>query len=1360
MERFAIMMKTTFMLLVAVVMFSLTATEAQASHFRYGTVSWRPTGAPGEVEFRIKVSYRRTFDSGLGGPIGGTFTQDSFDFGDDTFDTPVFTITSFSDTDDFTIGEATLTHTYPASPTSFTASYGSCCRISNLNNTGSGSYRFATLVTPGGANSSPDTSLPPIVTVGNSNAASFVVPASDVDRDPLRFRVASATENGGVNPPPNFTINPSTGQVTWDTTGLNQTNFWTAQIVIEDLDANGNIKSTIAIDFLLQIRSSVGMPPTVTINPPGPLSVRPNTPVTFTVTGNDPDPNSRVTLNASGVPTGATLSPSLGSAMSPPVTSTFNWTPTPADAGSYTITFTATDDTFQQALASINIFVENNDPPTISCPPPVTVQSTSATGTSVPLSVQVQDANGDALTVTWNVDGSDVQTDNVAASTTPATVMLTRNYAPGTHNVIVTVSDAKAAPVSCSTTVQVLPPAIETPIGNNVTVQMGNATIIFANVTAAGTTSIAEINPASAGTLPFGYTLTGDSRASDISTTATVSGLITVCLAAPTVFDPLTLSRLRLLHGESNALVDRTASVDSASRSVCAQVTSLSPFVLAQAPVQTLSGRITNASGASLSGVSVMLNVFQSNFSSGLTLAPAITGDDGSYQFTVAAGGDYTVMPTLAGVTFSPPSHVFSRLSGNQTGNFVAQTAVSISGRVTNRAGGGVAGVLVTLTGAVSQATRTLGDGTYSFTNLPPNPNGVYTVIVEDPTQSFDQTRRDFSNLTSDAVFNIQATRQPSPTPPPPIRGDFEGPQVDRNIFNFGTLTTGATDPAVLVFQEGGQLKINPRENITDASFNGLVTVRAVDFNDTRASVEVVQSTDNGAQTVFGVGSDTQNFFRFIAQDPDVVLTPSGASNAKVNGDARRLDTGSRQLIFQTRIGGALSSVSVAYNPVQHRFWRFRHDAPSNTMFFETSPQPQGPFTIQRRLPLSGDIGVLATELSAGTAGAVSKPGQAIFDNLLVQPSTTRSSTLSFAGASYQGNEGDGKITINVRRAGVNVSSASSVVFATEPSDARPCAAIDSKARARCDFETTVGQLTFAPGETEKSFSIFLTDDAYVEGTETFRVALSNASGGFGLADPFVVTVTITDNDSNPAAANPLSRPEFFVRQQYLDFLSREPEPAGFNAWVNVMRQCAFEGNFGPGKTGSDATCDRIMVSSSFFRSQEFQLKGFFVYRFYKASLGRQPTYEEFLRDMSNVSGETDAEVNARREAFADLWVSRTDFRALMETVSNADYVDQLAARAGITIANREALVNDLNAGRRTRAQALRAVVDSPELFDREFNPAFVLIQYFGYLQRDPDPEGYESWLEQLNATGDFRTMIFGFLYSREYISRFGPPIN
>ena len=93
-----------------------------------------------------------------------------------------------------------------------------------------------------------------------------------------------------------------------------------------------------------------------------------------------------------------------------------------------------------------------------------------------------------------------------------------------------------------------------------------------------------------------------------------------------------------------------------------------------------------------------------------------------------------------------------------------------------------------------------------------------------------------------------------------------------------------------------------------------------------------------------------------------------------------------------------------------------------------------------------------------------------------------------------------------------------------------------------------------------------------------------------------------------------------------------------------------------------------------------------------------------------------------------------------------------------MTVSNRDQLVNNLNTGAQTRAQVLRVVVDSPELFNREYNAAFVLMQYFGYLQRDPDETGYNNWLSLLNRTGDYRTMIFGFLYSQEYISRFGTP--
>jgi hypothetical protein len=150
------------------------------------------------------------------------------------------------------------------------------------------------------------------------------------------------------------------------------------------------------------------------------------------------------------------------------------------------------------------------------------------------------------------------------------------------------------------------------------------------------------------------------------------------------------------------------------------------------------------------------------------------------------------------------------------------------------------------------------------------------------------------------------------------------------------------------------------------------------------------------------------------------------------------------------------------------------------------------------------------------------------------------------------------------------------------------------------------------------------------------------------------------------------------------------------------------------------------------------------------------PTYEEFLRDTTSVTGGTAAEVVAKREAFGKSWVERNDFLALTETLTDGEYVDYLTKTAGVEIGSRAQVASDLGGRRRTRAQVLLEVVESPQFIDQEYNAAFVLMQYFGYLQRDPDAAGYASWLELLNRTGDFRTMIFGFLYSREYQMRFG----
>ena len=110
---------------------------------------------------------------------------------------------------------------------------------------------------------------------------------------------------------------------------------------------------------------------------------------------------------------------------------------------------------------------------------------------------------------------------------------------------------------------------------------------------------------------------------------------------------------------------------------------------------------------------------------------------------------------------------------------------------------------------------------------------------------------------------------------------------------------------------------------------------------------------------------------------------------------------------------------------------------------------------------------------------------------------------------------------------------------------------------------------------------------------------------------PNVATITINNNDTTDAAINPLNDATFFVRQQYLDFLRREPDAPGLNGWLNTLNNCA----------AGDTSCDRVHVSQMFYQSEEFQQRGYFIYRFYSTSFGRKPDYTEFRLDSSNVSG-------------------------------------------------------------------------------------------------------------------------------------------
>ena len=255
---------------------------------------------------------------------------------------------------------------------------------------------------------------------------------------------------------------------------------------------------------------------------------------------------------------------------------------------------------------------------------------------------------------------------------------------------------------------------------------------------------------------------------------------------------------------------------------------------------------------------------------------------------------------------------------------------------------------------------------------------------------------------------------------------------------------------------------------------------------------------------------------------------------------------------------------------------------------------------------------------------------------------------------------------------------------------------------------------------------------------------------------------------------NPIGDTRFFVRQHYRDFLNREPDRNGLNFWSNEIASC-----------GLDQACNdvkHVNVSAAFFLSIEFENTGYLVYRMYKAAFGdiNPPTVpvpirlEEFLPDTIQIGqgvqvgiGNWEQQLEANKQAFASNFVLRARFINAFAGTSNATFVDRMDANSGdaLSQSERDNLVNALNAGTLTRAQVLRAIAEDQTLRDAEFRKAFVLMQYFGYLRRNPDsaPDtnfgGWQFWLNKLNQfNGNFvqAEMVKAFITSIEYRQRFG----
>ena len=341
---------------------------------------------------------------------------------------------------------------------------------------------------------------------------------------------------------------------------------------------------------------------------------------------------------------------------------------------------------------------------------------------------------------------------------------------------------------------------------------------------------------------------------------------------------------------------------------------------------------------------------------------------------------------------------------------------------------------------------------------------------------------------------------------------------------------------------------------------------------------------------------------------------------------------------------------------------------------------------------IDGTIG----EPSAGqtmSGGSLTQTG-GFWNTLAPQPTPLAGPGMfALSAPSYTVNEDLTEAIITVNRTN-GTSGAASVDFSTTNGTGfTPCNQFNNVAAQNCDFAFTTGTLSFASGDTTKTFSVLISKDAYLEGNETVSLSLTNPTAGATLSAQSAATLTIIDNPSVPVNSQPIDDATTFVGQHYHDFLARQADQGGQDFWTSQITQC-----------GSDANCirtQRITVSNAFFYELEYQQTGSYVFRMYRAAFGNSqpfpnpdsanqteskklPSYAVFAPDRARVVGGADLAIG--QQNFANTFVQRNEF--LSRYPANLD-------GSGFVDAVLNNILNDTAADLRSQRTALISLFNS-----------------------------------------------------------------
>ena len=214
---------------------------------------------------------------------------------------------------------------------------------------------------------------------------------------------------------------------------------------------------------------------------------------------------------------------------------------------------------------------------------------------------------------------------------------------------------------------------------------------------------------------------------------------------------------------------------------------------------------------------------------------------------------------------------------------------------------------------------------------------------------------------------------------------------------------------------------------------------------------------------------------------------------------------------------------------------------------------------------------------------------------------------------------------------------------------------------------------------------------------------------------------------------------ENFVRQQYLDFLDREPDSGGFTAWVNAL----------------DNDLPKASLIEGFMDSGEFRFKGKFIAQVYLGILARDAEYGGFRGWLGALLA------GASREQIVEGFLGSAEFQINFgSNLTNGQFVERMYNNVLLRSSDPGGFnywVGQLNSGQMTRAQAALGFLDSDEFQNLAVsqNRVDISLLYFDMLRRGPDAGGFLFWVGALNAGVPLTSVIDGFLSSTEYQSRF-----